>query len=216
MTTSPLLLGHRGSRSSGSVEENTLPAFELALQHGCDGFEFDVRLTRDGHAVICHDETSRRIEIAEATGAQLAHLPRLPDVLTRFGQNAFLDIELKVPGLAPRVMDALREHPPQRGYVVSSFLPEVLSEVRTASNAIPLGIIFDRHLRLWQNLPVQYVIPHKSLVTREFVREARDGGKKIFAWTVNDPATMLQFAEWGIDGIISDKTDLLVATLRPR
>ncbi len=40
----PLLLGHRGAKSY--APENTIEAFELALQHGCDGFEFDVRLTR--------------------------------------------------------------------------------------------------------------------------------------------------------------------------
>ena len=58
----PLLLGHRGAKSY--APENTIEAFELALQHGCDGFEFDVRFTADAQAVICHDPKFNRVEIA--------------------------------------------------------------------------------------------------------------------------------------------------------
>ena len=51
----PLLLGHRGARGLKSIPENTLAAFDRALADGCDGFEFDVRLTADGQAVVHHD-----------------------------------------------------------------------------------------------------------------------------------------------------------------
>jgi len=47
------------------------------------------------------------------------------------------------------------------------------------------------------------------------VREAHDAGKVLFAWTVNDKASMLRLADWEVDGIISDNTELLVRTLRP-
>jgi glycerophosphoryl diester phosphodiesterase len=63
----PLLLGHRGLRVPQAPPENTFAAFDLALQHGCDGFEFDVRLTGDGRAVICHDPWAQGIVIAEAS-----------------------------------------------------------------------------------------------------------------------------------------------------
>ena len=48
-----LLLGHRGSLRH--APENTLESFEIALEHGCDGFELDVRLTVDRHAAVFHD-----------------------------------------------------------------------------------------------------------------------------------------------------------------
>ena len=50
-----LRLGHRGARALTSIPENTLASFDRALADGCDGFEFDVRLTADGEAVVCHD-----------------------------------------------------------------------------------------------------------------------------------------------------------------
>ena len=216
MCPTPLLLGHRGAHASRSVRENTLPAFDLALEHGCDGFELDARLTLDGAAVICHDADFEGTEIATVTAAELQRLPLVEAVLARYAKQAFLDIELKVPGLAAPVLAALGEQPPENGYLVSSFLPDVLGEVRDSNPSIPLGLICDRRKQLqgWRDLPIDYVIPRYSLVTRELVDQVHNTGKKLFAWTVNDKASMLRFANWGVDGIISDKTALLVSTFR--
>ena len=192
-----------------------MEAFDAALQHGCDGFEFDVRLTRDGHAVVCHNARSRGRWLAKSNFAQCAHLPRLEEVIGAFGKRAFLDIELKVRGMEEPVLSALQQHPPERGYVVSSFLKEVLVKLRELSEYTPLGIICDRSLPNWRELPVNYVIPRTSLVTRALVEELHSAQKCLVAWTVNDKASMLRLASWKVDGIISDKTDLLVETLRP-
>jgi glycerophosphoryl diester phosphodiesterase len=192
-----------------------LPAFERALEHGCDGFEFDVRLTQDGRAVVCHNSKSRGVSLARAGIARLGHLPLLEDVIARFAKRAFLNIELKVPGLEHQVLTLLRENVPERGYVVSSFLPTVLVELRARSETVALGIIFDKKTTKWRDLPVNYVIPRKSLVTAALVNEVHDAGKFLITWTVNDRRSMLRFAHWGVDGIISDKTELLFKTLRP-
>jgi glycerophosphoryl diester phosphodiesterase len=210
----PLLLGHRGTRAS-AIRENTLPAFERALDHGCDGFEFDVRLTQDGRAVVCHNPRSRGISLVKASIARLRHLPLLEDVIAHFSKRAFLDIELKVSGLEQHVLSALREHMPERGYVVSSFLPNVIVELRARSETVPLGIIFDKKRTQWRDLPVNYVILRKSLVTAALVKEVHEAGKLLITWTVNDKRSMLRFANWEVDGIISDKTELLFKTLRP-
>src|ERR1700731_4032647 len=106
----PSLLGHRGLLSrSFSVRENTFAAFDLALQHGCDGFEFDVRLTADNHAVICHGHRFASITIAKATAARLRVLPLLEDILERYANRAFLDIELKVPGIESHLLNMISE-----------------------------------------------------------------------------------------------------------
>ena len=65
----PLLLGHRGA--SKYVPENTLPAFNLALKHGCDGFEFDVRYSSDGQTVLCHDPFLNGLEIGATSHSEL-------------------------------------------------------------------------------------------------------------------------------------------------
>src|SRR5271155_4953998 len=117
----PLLLGHRGARAVREIPENTLESFELCIQHGCDGFEFDVRLSSDGQAVICHDATFGGMKI-ETTPSMSLSLPTLESVLKQFADRAFLDIELKVAGLESQTLAELRKPPPQKGYVISSFL----------------------------------------------------------------------------------------------
>ncbi|MBZ5721870.1 MAG: glycerophosphodiester phosphodiesterase [Acidobacteriia bacterium] len=213
MATIPLLLGHRGAPSSGSVAENTFAAFDLALARGCDGFEFDVRLTGCGRALVCHDPKVGGVTVARATARQLTSLPQLHEVLVRYGQRVFLDIELKVKGLEPLVLAALRKHPPGRNYVVSSFLSDVLLELKVRSARVPVGIICDREAQLakWRNLPVDYVIAHRSLVKRELAGEVHAAGKKLIVWTVNDKRSILRLAEYGADAIITDRTQAVMS-----
>ncbi len=212
----PLLLGHRGTRGLKSIRENTLAAFDRAIADGCDGFELDVRVTRDGIAVIWHDEKMRLIKIAHAGGEKLRSLPRLEDVLIRYQNSAFLNIEVKVSGAEGTTAALLRKHPPRRGYVVSSFLPEVVKSLRAENPAMPLGLICEKRTRLtlWRNLNVDYLMLHQKLATPELIEELRGARKKIFVWTVNDPATMQCFIDLGVDGIISDKTEILCQTLK--
>jgi len=216
MHAGPLLLGHRGARASRSVAENTLASFALTLEHGCDGFEFDVRLSGSGRAVISHDDKVRGITISRTRRDEQLKLPILRQVLELYAKKAFLDIELKVPGLESELVLSLRKHRPQRGYVASSFLADVLLALHAQDSSIPLGLISDSRPELdrWQDLPVSYVIPHHSLVTKRLVEQLRSADKTILVWTVNDKTSMLRLAGWGVHGIISDDTQLLARTFR--
>jgi glycerophosphoryl diester phosphodiesterase len=215
MARLPLLLGHRGARASTGIPENTFASFDLALEHGCDGFEFDVRLLACGTPVVCHDPKVGKIAIARATAKQLPQLPRLDDVVKRYGERAFLNIELKVKDLESKVLTALGQFPPRNGYVVSSFIPDVVMNLEARSASVSIGIICESAAQLgcWRQLPVDYVIPHHLLVDRMLVQAIHRAGLKIMVWTVNDRDAMLSFADWGVDGIISDDTELLARTL---
>lgn len=210
-----LLLGHRGARALASIPENTFASFDRALDDGCDGFEFDVRRTTDNHPVICHDPQLGGRVIAECTREQLLEPLVLEDVLARYADKAFLDIELKVPGLEESTTAALKLHPAIHGCVISSFLPEVIRQFRNHEKGIPIGYICDRRNQLdqWRELDADYIIPHRKLVTKELLSQLSAAGKRVLVWTVNQAAEMLRLAEWGVDGIISDDTRLLVRTL---
>lgn len=211
-----LLLGHRGARRY--APENTLSAFDLALEHGCDGFEFDVRLTADQQCVICHDPTFSGRTVATSRYDALAPAPSLPDVLEKFAPRAHLDIELKVGGTEAQVAAILRQHPPQHGYCVSSFKPEVVEAVHVQDATIPLGLICEsqRQFAVWPELPIKALYLKYSLITEQVVSDLRAAGKEVFVWTVNDARDMREFASMGLDGIISDDSKLLVETLRPK
>jgi glycerophosphoryl diester phosphodiesterase len=210
----PLLLGHRGARSSPSIPENTLASFELCLEHGCDGFEFDVRRSADGEAVVCHGATHKGMKIALTTAKRLA-LPTLTEVLERFSRRAFLDIELKVAGLESQTIAALQKHPPKKGYVLSSFLAEVLSVTHALDVSVPLGFLCEKRkeLRRWRELPQTWVIPSVGLVDQVLIEELHAAGKKVMVWTVNRSDQMRRLAEWGVDAIITDETEAAARVL---
>ncbi len=175
-----------------------------------------MRLSADGQAVICHDPTIGGIEIAK-TAANSLPLPSLEDVLRQFAQRAFLDIELKVAGPESQTLAELRKHPPQKGYVVSSFLPDVLTAICDLDPAIPLGLLCETEdqLRSWRETPAQWVIPRFDRADRKLVDLVHAVGKRIMVWTVNRAERMRECAEWSVDAIISDKTELLVRSVAP-
>jgi glycerophosphoryl diester phosphodiesterase len=217
-----LLLGHRGARRY--APENTLAAFDLALEHGADGFEFDVRITRSRQLVICHDSRFKRLPVRRSTLTQLQARclkseefpPTLPEVLSRYANQAFLNLEVKVRGierLVYRIVGGLR---PQRGYFISSFQPGVVRELYSIDRSLVLGTIFENRwqLRRWETLPATYVVPQYHLLSQKLVEEVHAAKKLIVTWTVNRRSQMLRAAELGVDGIISDDTKLLVETLK--
>ncbi len=211
----PLLLGHRGLRVPGEPSENTLAAFDRALDVGCDGFEFDVRRTADDRLVICHDPQYGGCALAGAQYSDVRQLPLLNEVLARFSGRAFLDIELKAPGLVPAMLSSIKEYSPQCGFVVSSFFPTIIEELRARDAGVPLGFVCDRKSALahWRELPAGWLIPHFSLLNCGLVDELHKSGKKVMVWTVNNSEDMLRFTDWGVDGIISDDPALLAQTL---
>ena len=214
----PLLLGHRGARASASVPENTIASFDLCIEHGCDGFEFDVRRTADGLPVVCHDVNFGALNLAEASARDLespkaqGFLPTLEQVLHRFSPRCFLDIEVKERGLEAQVLELIRRYPPTRGYVVTSFLPEVLLRLRQLSPGVELGLIWEREPAPWQSLPVRWVLPERGLLGSALVAELQKAGKRIGAWTVNDSVDMLRLTALGAEMLISDDTVSLVNT----
>lgn len=207
-----LLLGHRGAKLY--QPENTFAAFDAALGHGCDGFECDVRGTRDGHAILWHDEDVNGVPLAVSTRAEIvaavpSNPPTLAEMIQRYAAQAFLDIELKVPGLAP-ALAAFAEARADR-IVISSFLPEVLGEVAAARPHLPLGYICDEaaQLPLWRHLPLTWVMLERRLAVPETIAELHDAGRRVMVWTVNAAAEMRRFGAMGVDAIISDDTRLL-------
>lgn len=219
MSSHLLLLGHRGARRY--APENTIAAFDLALDQGADGFEFDVRCTRDRKTILCHDPRLNHLALRRHTLLQVQAScnsteetpPCLEEVLARYRQR-FLNIEVKVRGIEPIIVHAIR-HARPRHYFISSFLPSVVRRLHALDSSLVLGALAQTRwqLRRWRTLPVRYVVPHYRLLTPRLVEKLHAAGKKVVTWTVNDPRHMLRAAELGVDAIISDDTKLLVATL---
>jgi len=209
----PLLLGHRGA--SKYAPENTIAAFDLALLHGCDGFEFDVRYTQDGRSVICHNARYQRRRIDRSSFCDL-NLPNAGDVIRKYAGRAYLDVELKVPGNVQPVLEALQNA--GEGFIVSSFLPRVLEQVYELNPGIPTGLICENALQLkrWSKLPIRAVMLHQGLAKPALIDRLHGANKQVFVWTANRESNMRRLQTLGVDGIISDDTRLLARTLNQK
>jgi glycerophosphoryl diester phosphodiesterase len=208
----PLRLAHRGDWRV--APENSLQAFRAALAlPGCDGLEFDVRLSADGVPVVCHDATlervhGRRESVGEMSAADMARLgiPSLTGVLAAAGRRPFLDVELKVAiGLA--LVEALAAYrgPDLHNAVVSSFEPAALEGVARRAPG----------WRLWLNvvlldraavadaiaLGCRGIAAEWHSVDRDSVATAAAAGLEVAAWTVRRKATFGRLADLGVAAI---------------
>ena len=160
----PLVFAHRGA--SAHAPENTLAAFELALEQGAHGIELDVKLSADGEAVVIHDPTVERTtngkgKVSELDLASLRKLdagslfsekfkgekiPTLIEVFETIGKRAIINVELtnyttRRDGLADKVCELVKQFGLQENVLFSSFLPSNLIRTRNLLPDTPRGIL---------------------------------------------------------------------------
>jgi glycerophosphoryl diester phosphodiesterase len=204
-----LRLAHRGDWRV--APENTIAAFRAALQGpACDGLEFDVRASRDGVPVVCHDPTLERVqgrpERVDSVSADMLGefgVPTLADVLASAGRRPFLDVELKVDA-GPAVIEVLAagRGPELRHAVVSSSDPGALEAVArrapawrrwliavaldpaTAADAVALGC---------RGVAIEWHALDPGAIGR-----ATAAGLEVAAWTVRRRATFERLADLGV------------------
>ncbi len=145
-------------------------------------------------------------------------MPTLEDVLESFAGRAFLDIELKVPGLEHVTLELLNRFPCGRGCIVTSFLPEVLQRIHAIDFDVPLGLICRNRKQLApaSSLPLASIVLHASMVSRDVTGSFRDRGIPVFVWGANRAKEMQSLVAAGADGLIIDDTRLAVETFRTK
>lgn len=218
-----LKIGHRGA--SAYELENTLSSFQMAIELGVDAVELDIRSTRDGAIVVIHDENVDRT--TNGTGSVRGMtLEEIKGLLTRNGEKIptleealdFLDkrvkilIELKDGGLEEKTLDLVRKKGLERNVIIISFLEGALRRVRELDKDIETGLIYVRHsnpIKAALNLGANYLLPLYRFLHKEDIDTAHEHGLKVITWTINSREDALIYAKRGVDGIASDKPDIL-------
>lgn len=161
----PLVLAHRGANKI--APQNTLPAFEKAIQFNADGIETDVHLCKDGEIVICHnytvDATSNgKGSIDEMTFAELRELdfgsyfsndfkgvtlPTLAELLTLVKNMQLINIEIKAPkkdnDLVKRVVEEVYKFGVEKNSIISCFNPECIKQVKDIDENIKTALLYE-------------------------------------------------------------------------
>lgn len=232
-----MVIAHRGA--SSYAPENTLAAYDLALEMGATHIELDVHLSADGHVVVIHDETLERTTngsgpVADRTLAELRELdagswfgadyagqriPTLREVLERYGRRAHLHIEIKgrMPGLVARTVALIREYGLQDRVTITSFHRAALEETRALAPELRtgwlVGEVTDEIVDAALALGLTQLCPRGDQVTPELVARLHGLGLVVRAWGVPDEETMRRVADAGADGMTVNFPDKLLAYL---
>jgi glycerophosphoryl diester phosphodiesterase len=186
----PVIFAHRGA--SRFAPENTLVAFELAVQQRADAVELDAKLTADGHIVVFHDETLDRTtsasgKIGEKKLTELKELdagsyfdssyrneriPTLEEVFDAVGQRIFINIELTnyaspYDQLPEKVAELVKKHNLDSRVMTSSFNPFALIKIKRLLPGVPFGLLAlegksGRWARSWIGTLLNYPALHPA------------------------------------------------------
>jgi glycerophosphoryl diester phosphodiesterase len=234
---------HRGA--SGSAPENTLPAFEMAIEQGADGLEFDVQLTRDDYVVVIHDETLERTTngngwVADHSLEDLKRLDasagregfagvRIPTLEELFGLVAGADVRLNVElknsripyqGMEERVVALIDRFGLRDRIILSSFDHNSLRGLAEAGVGLPLGVLYSEPLwRPWNyavKLGASALHPSLAATRHKTVERSHENGLEVNVWTVNEAEDMLRVAECGADALITNHPEVARGVLDAR
>ena len=236
---------HRGGAYHPEIEglENTLAAFRHAESLGYTYLETDVHVTSDGVLVAFHDSvldrvTDREGEIAATTYAEVQEalvggreaVPTLAELFDAFPDARF-NIDLKSEDAVAAVADFVRERDAWDRVLVGSFSGRRTARFRRLTGgrvptcASPVEIALFRLLpsgRLagWLTRCPALQIPHRRgpivVATEGLVRRAHRAGRHVHVWTIDDPVEMETLLDRGVDGIFTDRTDILRSVLQRR
>ncbi|QUH01794.1 glycerophosphodiester phosphodiesterase [Saccharopolyspora erythraea] len=242
----PRAFAHRGWHIGELHDmENSLSAFQRAAEEGFHYIETDVHATADGVVVVHHDATLDRTTDGRgairrlpwsAVGSALIGgrepVSRLDDVLEEL-PHTFFNIDVKADSAVQPVLDAIRAHDAWDRVCLAAFDDRRIDALRRRADDRLLTSMGQRAATFlwvasrWGGWPMRpringcaaQVPPHHGrvhVVDPRFVRAAHKWGFEVHTWTVDDAATMEALLDIGVDGVVTDRPDVLREVLRAR
>jgi len=226
-TQKMLKIAHRGAKAY--EPENTLQAFQKALDLQSDGIELDVHLSSDGHIIVIHDETIDRTtngkglvnafslsELKSFLIDEKYQIPTLNEVFDLVDKKCLINIELKGLGTAPKVISLIEEYISEKkwnynNFIISSFEWNMLQETSSLNPNIPIGVLteenIDTALAFAESIKAKAINPDFQLLNKENVQQIQEKGFLVFPWTVNSKEDIQKIKSYIVNGIISDNPD---------
>lgn len=198
--THPAIYAHRGAASQ--ARENTIAAFQRAIELGADGIELDVRCTIDRVLVIVHDAEIEGQAIDQLSWAELqtinGEIPTLAQVVRCCGDRILLDVEIKESGYETEVLQALQSLDRDR-FVITSFRLQVIDRVKQLDPEIKTGFLIDQEtIDLFPDvntlnaklnaIEIDFLAPDWRILNHSWV--ARLVPQIFWVWTVNQAIEM--------------------------
>lgn len=235
---------HRGF--SGKYPENTMLAFEKALEAGCEGIEMDVHLTKDGEVVIVHDEKIDRTSdqkglVKDMTYEELCKadfsykykgqvpFQKIPTLREYFelvkDEEIVTNIELKTgvfeyPGIEKKVYDLIKEYHLEEKVAISSFNHYSVMRMKELDPSLYCGFLTESWIinagAYVRSCKVEALHPLFRMLNEEVTKELKENGCEINTWTVNTEEDIEKMINIEVNGIISNYPDKVNRILQER
>ncbi|MFB3889959.1 MAG: glycerophosphodiester phosphodiesterase [Candidatus Bathyarchaeia archaeon] len=218
-----LKIGHRGARAY--EPENTLRSFKKALELGADAVELDVRRTKDNELVVIHDADVKRTtngkglvsdltlkEVKSLATEKDERIPTLEEALGFLDKKVKVFVELKEAGTEEQVLKFVRKKALGKNVVIVSFLEDALKKVRELDAEVETGLIYAKHknpVKAALELKAQWLLAFYRFTHTANVENAHKNGLRVIVWTVNTPEEVAEMKKKGVDGVASDKPDIV-------
>ncbi len=233
----PVGYAHRGFSLDGA--ENSITAFQAAVDLGLRHLETDARVSRDGVAVAFHDHHLDRVtnstgtltelpwtELAQARIMGREPIPRLDELLDTF-RDCHVNIDVKSNAAIGPTLDAIRRTGAWSRIRLAAFSDRRLRALRQAvgprvATALApsevLALMLRRNPRTVGSTAAQVPTGWSrfAMVTQGFVEHAHDQGIEVHVWTINERSEMERLFDLGVDAIMSDRADVLKDVLIAR
>ena len=222
-----LNIAHRGAK--GYEPENTLQAFQKALDLNADGIELDVHLSADGHIIVIHDETIDKMtngkgfvntlslpELKSFLIADRHEIPTLNEVFDLVDKKCLINIELKNFDTFSKVVDLIDGYVSEKNwkyehFIVSSFDWNALQHVHDLNQKIPIGVLTETDLNLAlafaETIKAKAIHPYYHLLNEENTQKIQEKGFLVLPWTVNIEEDIQKIKNYKVNGIITDFPD---------
>lgn len=236
------IFAHRGF--SGKYPENTMLAFQKAVELGVDGIELDVHLTKDNVLVIIHDEDIKRTCDGEGLVRDFTYeelkkfdasagfrgvygfngIPTLKEYFELVKDTPVItNIELKTgifeyPTIEKRVIDMIDEYGLAEKIILSSFNHYTVMRCKELAPHIKRGFLSESWLigygKYTAENGAQCCHPIHFFLNEETVGEMHAAGCEINTWTVNEYSDIKRLAALGVDSLIGNFPDRMIEVLR--
>lgn len=225
--------------------ENTLGAFQLGLDQGCEGIELDIHLTADGEIVVCHDLTLDRTtngkgRIVEKKLSEIKTLdagswfgdeykgetiPTLNEVMDLVPDSIMINVEIKYAyegQIEHKLLDLLKQRSRLNNVVISSFDHKCVRRIKLLEPKAKIGLLYQSNLldptayaRSF-DVDVYSLHPYYQLLDAVDVQKATESGLYVYPYTANAESDLLRLTQIGVSGIITDYPGRLGALYQGR
>ena len=232
----PFIFGHRGAMAY--EPENTLRSFRKAIDSGADGIEFDVRRCKSKEIVVIHDEKVDRTtngkgpvrdfnlkelkKLDAGKGEKILTLEEVFDFIKKINEqknkNIKLTIEIKEENLEKDIIEIIKKYNMIDKVAVISFYHNIVKNIKKINKNIKTGILFVGNpvdaSSMAKDADADFLFPNFNYVDENLVTNAHKNKLKVFVWNVDDIENLENMLKLKVDGIGSNKPDVIVDYLR--